>query len=404
MFGRCTAQVRRFEKCFSDDYDCIQARARTENHGHFHEEVCGTLEADAIPVCFLEQSVRLREMFKSEVECHKQLALWRGIRRYILENARVMDDRPRANLWDGDRVSKELLWFWDPNSVYMLPAFCGECGELNSSKYIMSCVPVNERQHCVDGTFVRLRCRACSKQTDVLIQMVAGNPRNLVYKIHFDGWLPHGIGPRSNRNVSSIELMSGCISATESGKTSHISTMAFVPEVLIPKGPAAAKFMTAVLSVIVDELLDLFVDGIDIDYRKPLPELQGTRYGEVKPERSTVRVILLALIADLPARAKCGGWKDGGKSGCYKCECNSCVVEQGTSAYYYPDFLSQFNNPPKRKDRNYANEVRYSLYFYSLGSIVKVNMAGLTSNEIVSYRSREAKHITGSGCSVTLSF
>ena len=354
LLGVCSVLIKKRVPCESlDDDECVEARRINANHFHVEEVECGTRREDALPVCFLMQRPRLLELFKSNIECYKQLALWRGVKKYILDGVPVLPNRSRSNLWDGDRIMTELLWFWDPNRRYMLPCFCELCGEVPSSKYVMSCIPESDRAVTGDGSIVTIPCSACGGMTTIRVSHAPGNPRNLVYKLHMDGWLQHGIG-RVNRSVSSIELVSGCLSSTESAKTKNVHTLAFIPEVRVPKGEAGSNLMSAVISVIVDELLDLFIDGVDVQYNYCIPELEGTVHDEPSPATTTIRVMLVVVLADLPARAKLGQWKDGGMAGCYRCEAFTCVCEEGSPQYYYPGFLKQYHNKPRQKDRPYA--------------------------------------------------
>ena len=258
----------------------------------------------------------------------------------------------------------------------MLPALCEHCQVMLSATYIMSRIPEADRSSVVDGKTFTVRCRACERQTEVLIVHVAGNPRNQILKLHMDGWMPHGVASPSKRSVNSIEVLSGCLSNRECGKTSNVFTLAFVPDALVPNGLAGSNFMSALFSFIVDEMVELYLDGIDVVFNSELPELQHSLFDSPKPEITRVRVILIALIADLPARAKLGGWKDGGVGGCYLCEAESCrcAVPQpgaagdddeegvgGNGVYYYPHFVKHFSNRPCSKNHEYAENVRDKL-------------------------------------------
>ena len=157
--------------------------------------------------------------------------------------------------------------------------------------------------------------------------------------------------------------MSGCLSSYETGKTSNIITLGFVPDFKIPKGDAGGNFVNAVLAIIVSELMDLFVDGVTVEYNYPIEELQGSVYDSPAPGPTTVRVMVIALIADLPARAKLVNSKDGGIGGCYRYEADTAVSGIGTSSYYFPNFMKQYHNPPVQKDRHYAENVSSKCVF-----------------------------------------
>ena len=66
-----------------------------------------------------------------------------------------------------------------------------------------------------------ITCPHCGDETPVTKMFTPGNPRNLLYKFHYDGWLPNGIG-RSSRGSGSMEVMSACLSPDEAGKVSNI--------------------------------------------------------------------------------------------------------------------------------------------------------------------------------------
>ena len=137
LMDECEAVVKRKILCNRLDEECVQARQRNSRHSHFVTGPCGTRRDDAVPVCFLPLKDRLVHLFRSPVECHKNLALWRGVKKYVLDGVPVLNERARTNIWDGDRVLNELLWFWDPNRLFMLPGFCEHCGVILSAVYIM---------------------------------------------------------------------------------------------------------------------------------------------------------------------------------------------------------------------------------------------------------------------------
>ena len=116
--GACEVIVRKKVTCDSDDPGCTAARLLNENHGHIVSMRCGTTREDAVPVCFMPLIPRLAQLFSSSVQCHNHLALWRGIKPHVLDHLPVDGNRSRENIWNGDRVMKELLWFWDPNRYY----------------------------------------------------------------------------------------------------------------------------------------------------------------------------------------------------------------------------------------------------------------------------------------------
>jgi len=99
-----------------------------------------------------------------------------------------------------------------------------------------------------------------------------------------------------------------------------VNLLSFIPENRVPKNTrAASRFYRGLFGLFTEGLVDLYIQGVDVRYGRPLPELEETEYGEADPKLTTVRVILLVNLADLIARAKCCGFKCGGRSACSRC-------------------------------------------------------------------------------------
>lgn len=75
LMGVCECIVDKEVVCQSDEQVCVTRRSRDGfDHTHTVKSVrCGTSIDDAVPVSMLPLTPRLREMFKSEQQCHNNL-------------------------------------------------------------------------------------------------------------------------------------------------------------------------------------------------------------------------------------------------------------------------------------------------------------------------------------------
>jgi hypothetical protein len=195
-------------------------------------------------------------MFSCEQECQRHLALWRALGDNILKDTPPAPDRARSNLWDGDRVSEELLWFFNPNKKYVLPSRCYACRGVIPSDFFLPLRPLELPSNW------EVHCPHCACLTRVSLRTAPGNPRNQLFKLHYDGWLAYGIGPRSTRSIASVEVTSATLSKADGGKPKDVFTLCFIPTSSIPSG-ASENFHSAVFDIIVDEFVDLFVRGVN---------------------------------------------------------------------------------------------------------------------------------------------
>ena len=156
-------------------------------------------------------------MFKTPELCRKQLNVWMARRDHIL-NGSPNSSNFRPNIWDGDRI-KQLDYFFDPNRLFVLPCWCTECKGIIPSASIVS---AQQNSQLPDG-MVYVHCVECDHINHVQPVASAGNPRNILLKLHYDGWLPAGIGQKSLRASGSIEVLSACLDEVETAKASNIN-------------------------------------------------------------------------------------------------------------------------------------------------------------------------------------
>ena len=64
--------------------------------------------------------------------CNKIIAHWREKDHWLKTEH---EHFKMCEIWDGSRFA-ELAWFWDPTSLWLLPALCPMCKHAVSSKYV----------------------------------------------------------------------------------------------------------------------------------------------------------------------------------------------------------------------------------------------------------------------------
>ena len=131
----------------------------------------------------------------------------------------------KSEIWDGRRFS-ELQWFWNPEEEWQLPAKCDNCGGVVSVQDINSSPDGNDGQKLVT-------CLSCAVTFPHVIQKATGDPRNLAYILHWDGFQP--FDGKYNHGSGAIEVQIANMSKEERQKQSEIFVVGFVHAYLLPE-------------------------------------------------------------------------------------------------------------------------------------------------------------------------
>lgn len=98
-------------------------------------------------------------------------------------------------IWDGQRFH-ELKWFWNPQERWLLPVKCPLCTEIISADTLASIVNSTTEQ----TTALNIKCVYCYGTFSYCPKYAYGDPRNIAFIGHWDGWQPfstsvkHGCG------------------------------------------------------------------------------------------------------------------------------------------------------------------------------------------------------------------
>ena len=106
---------------------------------------------------------------------------------------------PLKELWHGTRW-KELSWFWDPRKEFILPHRCKTC------ECILS---VDEfKFNDPETDLASISCPQCFSTDEFMAKKAKGDPRNLAFILHWDGWSPGFAKTSSARSCGEQEKFS----------------------------------------------------------------------------------------------------------------------------------------------------------------------------------------------------
>ena len=122
---------------------------------------------------YLPLKDKIRHWVSSEQMCYEMLGHWRNKDSWMGKPGPTF---PIKEIWDGERF-KELQWFWNPQSKWPLPHSCSKCDTK---------LPLNTQEE----TLI-IKCNNCSFQEQVNPSFCFGDPRNIAFIGHWDGWQPN---------------------------------------------------------------------------------------------------------------------------------------------------------------------------------------------------------------------
>ena len=90
-----------------------------------------------------------------------------------------------SEVWHGERF-RQLSWFWDPDSEWLLPCRCSSCHAVIGQQTVLSAV-----HQCRDENIaVHVTCDHCYEDNEIQASYAKGDPRNIALIGHWDGWQP----------------------------------------------------------------------------------------------------------------------------------------------------------------------------------------------------------------------
>ena len=130
--------------------------------------------------------------------CKKMTFHWRKERSHWLNRDGESGEAffPLREIWDGTRFA-ELSWFWDPRKSWPLPIFCKLCNQIISVSII--------QYSPSDDNIFSVTCRKCGTKQQCELKTACGDPRNMAFIGHWDGWQP-GFGAPGKHSCGNNRL------------------------------------------------------------------------------------------------------------------------------------------------------------------------------------------------------
>ena len=132
--------------------------------------------------------------------CRKLIQHWEDRDQWL----GVMESTISSELWHGERF-KQLSWFWDPSSRWILPCRCTFCRAVIEPATILAHI-----DDATSGT-VEIVCGDCREPNEIQPVYATGDPRNIALIGHWDGWQPFKTAAHScGKNLLIVELLEPC--------------------------------------------------------------------------------------------------------------------------------------------------------------------------------------------------
>lgn len=323
--------AKKYMICLDESHRCHFGLMSSEDELCPHCNKKGT-----IPYYYLGLGPKLNLWTSDPIFCKKILAHWYEKDHWLgQENQESWGFECKKEIWDGRRFS-ELQWFWNPEEEWQLPAKCLNCGG------VISVQEINSSPETPDGSQKLVTCPHCAVTGAQTVKKVHGDPRNLAYILHWDGFQP--FDGKYNHGSGAIEIQIANMCKENRQKKSEIFVVGFVPAYLLPERRPIS--LDPFLSPFLDDIEDGFINGIEVEYKLSLPQFPAGQ--------TILRHLVLCVTADHVAVCEICKAIFCGKNPCRRCKCGS-TLDVNSNHYYYGEYRKSAKYPwPKR---NLADEI-----------------------------------------------
>ena len=317
--------AKKYLICLDESHRCHFSLLSSE------DELCPHCsKRGSIPFYYLGLGPKVNLWASDPVFCKKMLSHWFQKDHWIeRESEDGWGFELKKEIWDGNRFA-ELQWFWNPEEQWKLPAKCRSCKGVVSVEDIESSPDGNEGEKLVT-------CPYCKEVFTHKMEMASGDPRNLAYILHWDGFQP--FDGKYNHGSGALEVQIANMCKEDRQKQCEIFVVGFVPTYLLPERRPVA--LDPFLLPLIEEIEDGFINGIEVDnYAFSLPQFPS---GPAK-----LRHIVLLVTGDHVAICEMCKALFCGKNPCRRCKCGSTLIP-ASNHYYYGEYRKSTKYPwPKR--------------------------------------------------------
>ena len=248
---------------------------------------CG--EPGSIYFYYLGLSNKVKRWYGNLVTCSAMLDHWRQKEHWFnnYERGETQGWPIKKELWDGSRFS-EYLWFFDRDIEWLLPAICPHCKELKQTT-VISAPEIASHDVLEDGT-VDIICSNCRIVFNHVPTYAHGDPRNIVYIAHWDGFSLFGTFGGHSTGVIDVKIAN--MSKDKRNHPDQVFVVGFVPCFKTPD--ETPEFLDPFLTPLIDEIVDGFIEGIEVDYAADFLDF------EIQSGIAVIRHLILLWTGDHP--------------------------------------------------------------------------------------------------------
>lgn len=189
-------------------------------------------------------------------------------------------------------------------------------------KYVISSSEVEDEPFIPGSRLKNLTCPLCHKAFTHEPVEAHGDPRNVVYILHWDGFQP--FSGKENHGSGALEVQIATMCKEVRCKAAEVFVVGFVPCYLLPNRRSVS--LDPFLAPLMEEIETGFIEGVDVEY------ILETPWQEAGPAK--LRHLILLCTADYPAMCELCKSKFCGESPCRRCRCGSSRASAESNTYY----------------------------------------------------------------------
>ena len=283
---------------------------------------CG--EPGTIDYYYMGLSSKVKRWYGNPVMCSDMLDHWREKDHwfYSYEQGQTQGWVIKKEVWDGTRFS-QYSWFFDKEMEWLQPVICPHCKDIKQTVVISA----SEIADCdvLENDTVNIICPNCRNVFNHAPKYANGDPRNIVYIAHWDGFSPFGTSGGHSTGVIDVKIAN--MSKSKRNHSDQVFVVGFVPCFKTPD--ETPEFLDPFLTPLIDEIVHGFIDGIEVQYAADFPDL-GIQKGQ-----AVIRHLILLWTGDHPGQCEVTKVKRTGKKACRRCHICGIPLETGSPHYYY---------------------------------------------------------------------
>ena len=283
---------------------------------------CG--EPGNIDYYYMGLYFKIKRWYGNSEKCSDMLDHWREKDHwfYNYERGETQGWPIKKELWDGVRFS-QYSWFFDKEVECLLPTTCPNCREFGKTT-VISASHISSLDVLENDT-VNITCPSCRNLFNHSPKYASGDPRNIVYIAHWDGFSPFGTSGGHSTGVIDVKIGNMC--KNKRNHSDQVFVVGFVPCFKTPD--ETPEFLDPFLAPLVNEIVDGFIDGIEVEYCSDFPEF------DIQNGPAIIRHIIILWTGDHPGQCEVTKVKRTGKKACRRCHICGIPLEPGSPHYYY---------------------------------------------------------------------